>query len=212
MFYSHSVGIIMINLPTSTVIKIPIAKQKIKKILTQKGSFKDFDKEVARCFIVNEISTNTININNPSNISNIYILHLILKGDNFSNKFIEHFTKNTKQHIIFIIQYNNGYKVAVYKEKILISDLLYDNIEITLKGFNLTNIWDNMIIDLFNINMSKNISLSEQILKDNEYKLMLTKLERLNKRMKKETQPLKKRDLFEQYNILKNKMEQLKNG
>lgn len=202
----------MINLPTSTVIKIPIAKQKIKKILTQKGSFKDFDKEVARCFIVNEISTNTININNPSNISNIYILHLILKGDNFSNKFIEHFTKNTKQHIIFIIQYNNGYKVAVYKEKILISDLLYDNIEITLKGFNLTNIWDNMIIDLFNINMSKNISLSEQILKDNEYKLMLTKLERLNKRMKKETQPLKKRDLFEQYNILKNKMEQLKNG
>ncbi len=50
----------MLKLPKETDINVIVSKQKIKQILTQKDVFKFFDKEVSRCYLVNEISVNNI--------------------------------------------------------------------------------------------------------------------------------------------------------
>ena len=47
--------------------------------------------------------------------------------------------------------------------------------------------------------------------KNNTYDALALKVERVNNKMRKEKQPLKKRELFEEYNRLKKELEQLKN-
>ena len=64
----------MLILPKSTEIKVMVSKQKIKKMLTQKDSFKTFDNEVSKCFIINEISETTMGI--PILLFRIYLLFI----------------------------------------------------------------------------------------------------------------------------------------
>lgn len=202
----------MLILPKSTEIKVVVAKQKIKKMLTQKDSFKTFDNEVSKCCIINEISENTTHISTGKEVKIIYILQFILKKESFTYKLIEYFSKNTSQHIIFILEHGNSCKVAVYKEKVLYTQNLSDNITLELKGLDLSKVWDNLIIDIFDIKVEQGRTLKEQVQKNNEYDKLVLKIEKLEKKMRKEKQPLKKRELYEECNRLKKELEQLKNG
>lgn len=69
----------MLILPKSTEIKVMVAKQKIKKMLTQKDSFKTFDNEVSKCCIINEISENTTHISAGKSKNYIYYAVYIKK-------------------------------------------------------------------------------------------------------------------------------------
>lgn len=202
----------MLILPKSTEIKVIVSKQKIKKMLYQKDSFKTFDNEVSKCYIVNEISESTTNVSAGKDVKAIYIMQFILKGDNFTYKLIEYFSKNTSQNIIFILDYEGSYRVAVYKEKVLYSDKLSEDIILNIKGLDLSKVWDNLIIDIFNIKVECGKTLKEQVQKNSAYEALALKVERLNNKMGKEKQPLKKRELFEEYKRLKKELEQLKNG
>lgn len=201
----------MLILPKSTEIKVMVAKQKIKKMLTQKDSFKTFDNEVSKCYLINEISENTTHISAGKEVKTIYIMQFILKTESFTNKWIEYFSKNTNQNIIFLLDYGAYFQVSVYKEKVLTTDKLSKDIILELKGLDLSKVWDNLIIDIFNINVEQGKTLKEQVQKNNAYEALALKVERLNNKMRKEKQPLKKRELFEEYNRLKKELEQLKN-
>ncbi len=202
----------MLILPKSTEIKVMVSKQKIKKMLTQKDSFKTFDNEVSKCFIINEISETTTHISAGKEVKTIYVMQFLLKSENFTNKLIEYFSKNTNQNIIFVLDYGAYFQVSVYKEKVLTTDKLSNDIILELKGLDLSKVWDNLIIDIFNINVEQGKTLKEQVQKNSAYETLALKLEKLNNKMRKEKQPLKKRELFEEYNRLKKELEQLKNG
>lgn len=202
----------MLILPKSTEIKVMVSKQKIKKMLTQKDSFKTFDNEVSKCFIINEISETTTHISAGKEVKTIYVMQFLLKSENFTNKLIEYFSKNTNQNIIFVLDYGAYFQVSVYKEKVLTTDKLSNDITLELKGLDLSKVWDNLIIDIFNINVEQGKTLKEQVQKNSAYETLALKVEKLNNKMRKEKQPLKKRELFEEYNRLKKELEQLKNG
>ena len=201
----------MLILPKSTEIKVMVAKQKIKKMLTQKGSFRSFDNEVSKCHLINEISENTTHISAGKEVKNIYIMQFILKSESFTNKLIEYFSKNTNQNIIFVLDYGAYFQVSVYKEKVLTTDKLSNDIILELKGLDLSKVWDNLIIDIFNIKVEQGKTLKEQVQKNNTYDALALKVEKVNNKMRKEKQPLKKRELFEEYNRLKKELELLKN-
>ena len=202
----------MLILPKSTEIKVMVSKQKIKKMLTQKDSFKTFDNEVSKCFIINEISETITHISAGKEVKTIYVMQFLLKSENFTNKLIEYFSKNTNQNIIFVLDYGAYFQVSVYKEKVLTTDKLSNDIILELKGLDLSKVWDNLIIDIFNINVEQGKTLKEQVQKNSAYEALALKVEKLENRMRKEKQPLKKRELFEEYNRLKKELEQLKNG
>ena len=201
----------MLILPKSTEIKVMVSKQKIKKMLTQKDSFKTFDNEVSKCFINNEISETTTHILAGKEVKTIYVMQFLLKTESFTNKWIEYFSKNTNQNIIFVLDYGAYFQVSVYKEKVLTTDKLSSDIILELKGLDLSKVWDNLIIDIFNINVEQGKTLKEQVQKNSAYEALALKVERLNNKMRKEKQPLKKRELFEEYNRLKKELELLKN-
>ena len=202
----------MLILPKSTEIKVMVSKQKIKKMLTQKDSFKTFDNEVSKCFIINEISETTTHISAGKEVKTIYVMQFLLKSESFTNKLIEYFSKNTNQNIILVWEYSAYFQVSVYKEKVLTTDKLSSDIILELKGLDLSKVWDNLIIDIFNINVEQVKTLKEQVQKNSAYEAFALKVEKLNNKMRKEKQPLKKRELFEEYNRLKKELEQLKNG
>ena len=191
----------MLILPKSTEIKVMVSKQKIKKMLTQKDSFRSFDNEVSKCYLINEISENTTHISAGKEVKNIYIMQFIL----------EYFSKNTNQNIIFVLDYGAYFQISVYKEKVLFTEKLSKDIILELKWLDLSKVWDNLIIDIFNIKVEHGKTLKEQVQKNNTYDALALKVERVNNKMRKEKQPLKKRELFEEYNRLKKELEQLKN-
>lgn len=102
--------------------------------------------------------------------------------------------------------------MAVYKEKVLYTQNLSNNITLELKGLDLSKVWDNLIIDIFDIKVEQGKTLKEQVQKNSEYDKFVLKIEKLEKKMRKERQPLKKRELYEKCNRLKKELEQLKNG
>ena len=101
------------------------------------------------------------------------------------------------------------FKYQYIKKKF--TDKLSKDITLELKGLDLSKVWDNLIIDIFNINVEQGKTLKEQVQKNNAYEALALKVERLNNKMRKEKQPLKKRELFEEYNRLKKELELLKN-
>ena len=84
-------------------------------------------------------------------------MQFILKTESFTNKWIEYFSKNTNQNIIFLLDYGAYFQVSVYKEKVLTTDKLSKDITLELKGLDLSKVWDNLIIDIFNIKSSVSI-------------------------------------------------------
>lgn len=197
----------MYGLPHTTEIRKQLPKKAIYAKFELKPTQRDgFDADVSRIDIVAVVSPTTVPaIATGEDIKEFYVLAVQLKRKDYGEKNIAMLSKLIPQNILFALQYEDETQLAIYHTKFIKSDWKpTDEATIFLTGLNLDTVWENIIKTIGEIQVQDGKTLAEQIQDDEQRAKTLKLIADLEKKMAKETQPRKKRELFEQIKHLKN--------
>ena len=196
----------MYALPHTTEIRKQLPKKAIYAKFELKPAQKDgFDADVSRIDIVAVVSPTTVPaVAAGESIKEFYVLAVQLKRKDYEEKNIAMLSKLIPQNILFALQYEDETQLAVYHTKLIRSSWKQtDDTTITLTGLNLDTVWENIFKAIGEIQVQEGKTLTEQIQDDEQRAKTLRLIADLEKKMAKETQPRKKRELFEQIKKLK---------
>ena len=197
----------MYGLPHTTEIRKQLPKKAIYAKFELKPVQRDgFDADVSRIDIVAVVSPTTVPaIAAGESIKEFYVLAVQLKRKEYEEKNIAMLSKLIPQNILFALQYEEQTQLAIYHTKLIRSDWKStDKTTIGIIGLNLDTVWENIIKAIGEIQVQEGKTLTEQIQDDEQRAKTLRLIADLEKKMAKETQPRKKRELFEQIKRLKN--------
>ena len=197
----------MYGLPHTTEIRKQLPKKAIYAKFELKPTQRDgFDADVSRIDIVAVVSPTTVPaIATGEDLKEFYVLAVQLKRKDYGEKNIAMLSKLIPQNILFALQYEDETQLAIYHTKFIKSDWKpTDEATICLTGLNLDTVWENIIKTIGEIQVQDGKTLAEQIQDDEQRAKTLKLIADLEKKMAKETQPRKKRELFEQIKHLKN--------
>lgn len=196
----------MYGLPHTTEVRKQLPKKAIYAKFELKPAQRDgFDADVSRIDIVAVVSPTTVPaVAAGESVKEFYVLAVQLKRKEYEEKNIAMLSKLIPQNILFALQYEEQTQLAIYHTKLIRSDWKpTDETTISLTGLNLDTVWENTIKALGEIQVQEGKTLTEQIQDDEQRTKTLKLIADLEKKMAKETQPRKKRELFEQIRKLK---------
>ena len=199
----------MYGLPHTTEIRKQLPKKAIYAKFELKPAQRDgFDADVSRIDIVAIVSPTTVPaVATGETIKEFYVLAVQLKRKDYEEKNIAMLSKLIPQNILFALQYEEQTQLAIYHTKLIRSDWKpSDDTTISLTGLNLDTVWENIIKVIGEIQVQEGKTLTEQIQDDEQRAKTLKLVAELEKKMAKETQPRKKRELFAQIKELKQKI------
>ena len=78
-----------------------------------------FDSEISKIVIVNEISPTTTTLEKGNEVSSLFVLLVSLKKKEFSENIIAQLSKLIPQNILFILEFDGKFKLAVYRTKLI---------------------------------------------------------------------------------------------
>lgn len=203
----------MFNLPKSTVINKNIYKKYIYKRFSSEFSGKkrdEFNKDIGKITIINEISEQSVNIKRSENISAIFVVEIELKTEDFNEWIISLISNLFEQNLLLVLKYKNKYKLAIYEKKIFFSNWkTEEEINFELIGLDLSSVWDNLVLQITDIEIDKENNLSEQIDIEILKEELKTKIEKLEKKINRENQAKKKFELYQQMKTYEKELEEI---
>ncbi len=196
----------MLSLPKSTELKKQLPKNAIYAKFNMNNAQKErFDADISRINIIAEISPSTTNIAKGETVSSIYIVQVMLKRKEFDERTIIQLSKLIDQNMILALEFENMTKLAIYHTKLLQSEWCdKEDAKIELKGLNLDKVWESIIKQIGDIEVSEGLSLDEQISQNEERAKLEKEIARLEKQARAEKQPKKKFELVQKINELRN--------
>lgn len=200
--------VIMLDLPQSTEVRKPLPKAQLYKRFGWKPSQREsFDGEVSRLDFVNWIAPRTLPaIAEGAEVKDIFVIEVSLKTRNFDMKNIVLLAKSIPQYVVYILRYEEEYRLAVYHSKLFLTDwqLISDiSTLITINGLNLDAAWEGIVSSIGSFSVEQENSLSEQIKIDTDRAKIEKQIATLEKQMYASKQPRRKRELFEEIRKLK---------
>ena len=198
----------MLGLPKSTELSKQLPKKTIYLKFNMNTAAKDkFDADISRITIVSEISPATTTIAAGDNISAIYVLLVSLKHKDYSEATIAQLNKLINQNMVLVLECGDERRLAVYHTKLIQGEWkAADDCKLSLKGLNLDDVWNNIVVQVGSIEVQSNNSLEEQIVINAERERILKEIDKLEAQARKESQPKKKFELVQKINELKTKI------
>ena len=189
------------GLPSSTEIRKPVHK----KILYAKFPIelsgekrKQFDDDIGRIIITNEISPVSVNIKEGEQVKSIFVLQVELKNKAYNERNIVLIAKLFGQHLLIVLKYADEVQFAIYQTRLLHSEWMeVDNACVKLSGLDLDAVWENLFTQISGIVVTDNHTLDEQIIIEQEKVKLLKQIEELDRKARKETQAKKKFEMFQ---------------
>lgn len=201
----------MLGLPKTTEMSKQLPKKAIyTKFQMNTAAKEKIDADISRITIVNEIAPNKVNIPSGEDVKSFFVLLVSLKRKEYDEKTIATLSKLISQNILFVLEYENESRLAVYHTKVMQTAWMpTEEQKVELKGLNLDTVWENIVIAVGGVNIEKGNSLDEQM-EINEKKQKLEKeIAKLEKHARAEKQPKKKFELVQAEKKLKEKLKLL---
>lgn len=197
-----------LGLPESTRVKRSLPKAQLYKRFDWKPSQREsFDGEVAHLDFIHWISPKTLPaIAEGIEVKEIFVIEVSLKNRNFDTRNIVLLAKSIPQRVIYLLRFENEYRLAVYHSKLFITDwqLLTPNSSLlTISGLNLDAVWETIVSSIGSFFVEQENSLTEQIKIDTDRAKIEKQIATLEKQMYALKQPRRKRELFEEIKKLK---------
>lgn len=198
----------MLGLPQSTEVKRPLPKAQLFKRFDWKTSQRDsFDGEVSRLDFVNWIAPRTLPaIAEGAEVKEIFVIEVSLKSRDFDTKNIVLLAKSIPQHVVYLLRFEEEYRLAVYYTKLFITDWQFlspNSSFLILTGLNLDTVWKAIVSSIGQFSVEQENSLTEQIKVDEERDRLLRQIAALERQMNATKQPRRKRELFLELQKLK---------
>lgn len=165
-----------------------------------------FRKNISRIVLNNILDENTLSINHDDNIKTILVFKFVVKAKDFNIKLIETFLKTTNQPIVAILEFKEQKKlVTYYQSKLYVSEFT-SSLSYEIKGITLTEILENLILQINKIEKEETKTFEEVIARNEEQKNLKKQIEVLQKKKQREKQANKKFALHEEIKRLKKQL------
>lgn len=197
----------MLGFPKSTEVNKQLPKKAIyNKFQLNTVTKAKIDADISRITIVNEVSSERINIADGENIKSFFVICVLLKNKVFDPKNIATLSKLVPQNILFVLEYQDEVKLAINHTRLLQSQWMSkENASVELKGMNLDTVWENIVVQVGDVDIKEGKTLEEQIITDEQQEKLQKEIARLEKQARAEKQPKKKFELVQKINEMKNK-------
>ncbi len=190
----------MFGLPESTLVNKSLPKKAIYEMVHSKQKMKKvLDEQISRLTILHEISPKTVNVSSEGEIESIYVVLAHMKRNEYDVQVVKILSDLIDQKMLFALQYEEKIRFGVYRaDRVVYSKKKYiDDWNLAINGYKLEAVWDNLIVDTCDIQVSDMLSIDETIIQ-NEFRENTTKqIELLKSKAINERQPKKKLRLYE---------------
>nr|WP_303992134.1 DUF4391 domain-containing protein [Ruminococcus bromii] len=202
----------MLGLPKTTEMSKQLPKKAIyTKFQMNTAAKAKIDADISRITIVNEIAPNKVNIPAGEDVKSFFVLLVSLKKKKYDEKTIATLPKLIPQNILFVLEYENESRLAIYHTKVMQTEWKpTENQQIELQGLNLDTVWENIVKSLECGVWNEELSLDENIALHNKQKQLKKQIEKLEKQARAERQPKKKFELVQLLKKLNTEMGKLK--
>lgn len=203
----------MLGLPKSTEVNKQLSKKAIyNKFQLNTVARAKIDVDISRITIVNEVSSERINIADGENIKSFFVICVLLKNKVFDPKNIATLSKLVPQNILFVLEYQDEVKLAINHTRLLQSQWMSkENASVELKGMNLDTVWENIVVQVGDVDIKEGKTLEEQIITDEQQEKLQKEIARLEKQARVEKQPKKKFELVSKIKFLNKQLSGLYN-
>ncbi len=198
----------MLGLPKSTEMNKQLPKKAIyAKFQMNTAAKEKIDADVSRITIVNEITPDKVNIPAGEEVKNFFVLLVSLKKKDFSEKTIAMLSKLIPQNVLFILEFEEQSKLAIYHAKLMQTEWNSTaTYTIELHGLNLDKVWENIVVGVSGISITNGNTLDEQIVIDERRQKLEKEVAKLEKQARAEKQPKKKFELVQQMKEIKQQL------
>lgn len=198
----------MLGLPQLTEMSKQLPKKSIyTKFQMNTAAKEKIDADISRITIVNEIAPNKVNIPAGEDVKSFFVLLVSLKKKEYDEKTIATLSKLIPQNILFVLEYENESRLAIYHTKVMQTVWMpTEKQKVDLKGLNLDTVWENIVIAVGRVNIEKGNTLDEQIEINDKKQKLEKEIARLEKRARAEKQPKKKFELVQRIKVLTNQL------
>lgn len=199
----------MLGLPKSTELHKMLPKKAIyAKFQMNTAAKEKIDSDISRITIVNEVTPDKLNVTAGNEVKSFFVVNVLLKKKDFNDKNIIMISKLIPQNMLLVLEFDGLFRLATYHTKLMQTEWKkLDELTIKIEGLNLDKIWENIIIQIGNVEVVNGNTLEEQIVQDEKKQKLLKEIEQLEKKARAERQSKKKFELVQKIQKLKNKME-----
>lgn len=209
--------------PKSTEFNKRIPKTKFYEHLEIGKNIKDsFVQDIDSIIWANKIAPSTVNISAGETVTEIQVFRIVLKHSEFNTNVLRIIDEQIPYHILFIICADNkeqawiGYKEQSGSESRAFKvDSYYhtawqnpENLSLTIDGMNMDAVYDNFVKQIADSNTqvqwNEDLSAKENTVIIEEQKKLRKQIEKLERQLRKETQPRKKFEIYQNIKTLKN--------
>lgn len=201
----------MYGLPISTERKRQLPKKAIYANFDLNSAQREsFDADVARIDIVAVISPATIPaLSEGAEVKEFYVLDVQMKRKEYDVKNILLLTRLIAQNMVFALRYEEQVQFAIFHSKLFTNAWQpVRQATLPLSGLNFDAVWENIVKEIGQIEVSAGHTLVKQIADDEQRAKLLVRIATLERKMANEKQPRRKREYFEQIKNLKEQIKQ----
>lgn len=202
----------MLGLPKATELNKPLPKTAIYTRFQMNAAEKaKIDADISRLVIVNEVSAARLNLPSGETVQSFFVLQVVLKHRSFSEKTLVTLFRLIPQRMVLLLEYEGQARMAVYHTKLLQTSWRDPaELALTLEGLTMDAVWENVIVQIGNIQMQAGNTLDQQIAIDEQRAHLEKEIARLEKLAWAEKQPKKKFELVQKINNLKEQRDMCK--
>ncbi len=196
----------MFGLPVTTAINQPLSKKAVYEKFNLKASERErFDADISRLTLLARISPATVPALTEGNeIKGIYVLQVVLKRKEYDPKTILLLQKLIPQNIVFALQHDVQTQLCVFHTRLQQSAWMpTEETAIPLQGFNLDDVWNNIVASIGSLDTSSVETIEQQIITREQKEKLLRQIEVLEKKCRLEKQTHKKYELHQELLKLK---------
>lgn len=200
----------MLGLPKTTEMSKQLPKKAIyTKFQMNTAAKAKIDADISRITIVNEIAPNKVNIPAGEDVKSFFVLLVSLKKKEYDKKTIATLSKLIPQNILFVLEYENESRLAIYHTKVMQTEWKpTENQQIELQGLNLDTVWENIVKSLECGVWNEELSLDENLALHEQQEKLQKQITKLEKQARTERQPKKKFELHQKITKLKKELEE----
>lgn len=192
------------NFPKSTEVNKVMPKEAFYRNLTLNSAIKDaFVSDIKRILWQNKLSADTLNIEKGENVSEILVLNMELKKKEFNYKILETISKNNAHNILYELSFEDKTQIVLFHNKLYKTEWQSEHSEIEIKGLNMDTVWENLVKSVESGEWSSELSLDENLFKNEQRQKLQKEIERLEKQARAEKQPKKKFELVQKIKKMK---------
>lgn len=191
----------MLGFPSSTNLHKLLPKAALyRKFGLSSAEQEQYDRDISRIYIENEISERTINIRAGQSIKSFFVVQLLIKNGNYDKKVFERLSKLIPQKMLFAVEQNGIASIAVYEDNVLMQteSASIESIRLPMSAIDLDQLWANIVSYIGNFKLEEGKTLKETISENEEIRKLDTKINQLTKRAFKEKQPRRKWELMQE--------------